>query len=261
VRYRTLLNEITIDRGVTKICVRKDSRSNKLRVEMWVMEQALIQGLKVPRPISYSVNAHNQEILVMERIIGTALTSQISSESCASFHDIGRQLGQAIRKYRGFGWINPETMTGVYATWLDFLTDYICRYSSQVIKAGYLKQTELEITLEALEKEPLLNLPKSGLVHRDLKPSNIINTTQGAFLIDWECAMLGDPEYDLAVYLINYGHGLHWSNLLSGFGQFHPRLIHLYQISALIGAIDFRLTFHQPVKKKSLYLSRLIKGL
>lgn len=260
-RYYRRLNTLVIGEKVIKICTKPDSRREKLKVEMWAMEQARLQGMRVPKSFQYTRNSLGQEVLVMEYIDGKMLTTKITDESCMTFFDIGKQLGSLQRIYQSFGWIDPVSLDGVYQTWRDFLLDYTNRYGGQILHHGCLTQAELDRVIEVIEDEPLLVQKQSALVYRDLKPTNIISTSQGAYLIDWECAILGDPEYDLALYLSKFGKGSHWDNLVKGFGEIHQRLTHIYLILALIGQIDFCLTFKYGIKTKLTFLKELVATL
>lgn len=261
-RYYRRLNTLDIGDRVTKICTKPDSRHEKLKVEMWAMEQARLQGMRVPKPFLYMRNSADQEVLVMEFINGkTLMPTKITDKSRMAFLDIGKQLGSLQRIYQSFGWIDPATMEGVYQSWQDFLLDYTNRYGGQILNQGCLTQVEFERVVEVIKSEPLLIQKQSTLVYRDLKPTNIITTPQGAYLIDWECAIPGDPEYDLALYLAKFGKGSHWNSLISGFGEIHQRLIHIYLILALIGQIDFCLTFKYGIKAKLSLLKELVATL
>ena len=260
-RYYRRLNTLDIGEKVTKVCTKSDSRYEKLKVEKWAMEQAYLQGIRVPKSFQYTRDSAGREVLVMEFINGKTLTPKITDESCEAFFDIGRQLGGLRRIYRRFGWIDSVSMEGVYESWRDFLMDYTKRYGGQILNQGCVTRVELALVVEAIENEPLLVQARSALIHRDLNPKNVIATSWGAYLIDWECVILGDPEYDLAVYLAQFGKGLHWDNLVKGFGEIHQRLIHIYQVLSLIGQIDYSLTFNYGIKTKLSLLRKLVATL
>lgn len=256
------LNSIRINSAVTKTCIVYEKiRPEKLRVEKWAIEEAASQGVRVPEIESYHRDHRNREVLVMERIMGATLTSRVSTMSCQAFHDIGRQLGNLPRKYPRFGWIDSQTMMGTYSSWAGFLTDYTTYYGRQLETKGLLDDDRLAVILRSIENESSLDQPKSALVHRDLKPGNIIVNESGPYLIDWENVVLGDPEFDLAIYVARFGQGSHWNNLLAGFGEINKQLNPLYQIIALIGLIDFCVTYKYGVTQKTLKLSGLITRL
>ena len=66
-----------------------------------------------------------------------------------------------------------------------------------VATTALLQQAALSDTYALPEKD----VSRLSLVHGDPVPANIIASKQGLTLIDWQCANIGDPAADLAIFL------------------------------------------------------------
>jgi len=247
---------------VTKICVVQEiTRPQKLAIEKWALDEALTQGLHVPRVLSYYRNSASQEILELERLPGKSLTYKQSDLSGQAFADIGSQLVSRKSKYTGFGWIDPANSRGVFEGWPQFLEDFTGKYGRQICDKGVISQMELNAILKCLQSSSCLNLAGSSLVHRDIKPGNVIWDGQRAYLIDWENVILGDPMFDLALYLARFGTDHHWQAMSAAFKELDSWRLLVYQVVALIGLTDFCLTHGFGIKQKTRKLKALLRKL
>lgn len=247
---------------ITKTCVVSEtSRPHKLLVEKWALEEAYRQGINVPKVINYARDYEGKEVLVLERIPGRPLGFKPSRENVEAFKQIGHMLSRRTCRFKSFGWINPKTMRGVYPSWKDFLCSFSERYGKQLLECCVLDSQGLDLFIRQLENNTSLDLERSAIVHRDIKPQNIVWGERGAYLIDWENVILGDPNYDLAIYLVRFGNNEGGQVLISSVQDMNEELMSLYQISALIGLIDFCLTYAYGVKGKIQRLKALLRRL
>lgn len=255
------LNKIEIQVAhVVKTCVVKEtSRPQKLYVEKWALEQSRREGIQTPRVISYSFDEN--EILEMERVPGCSLGYRITDKSIDAFSAIGEQLARRRTDHIGYGWINPATMQGIYLSWLHFLYEYAETYTAPLVKSKVIDSTIRSRLLDALIVCDELGDAPSALVHRDIKPGNIIWGEQGAYLIDWENVILGDPFYDLCVYRCRFGTGRRWDALLEPAKPVSKHVETLYLAVALVGLIDFCITYKYGIRQKSQQLRTIIERL
>ena len=241
---------------VVKTCVVKEtSRPKKLLVEKWALDQARLEGIQTPQVISYS--DHGNETLIMQRVRGTSLGREVTLESLLAFAAIGEQLAARRQDHLGYGWIDPTLMQGAYNSWVEFLCDYTERYTEPLVRRDVINTTLQKKVLKAISHYHELRNTPSSLVHRDIKPGNIVWGDQGAFLIDWENVILGDPFYDLCVYRCRFGTGRRWDRLAAPINSASKRVENLYLAIALIGVIDFCITYGYGIKQKSKQLYAL----
>lgn len=254
------LNEVDVQsQQVVKTCVvKEETRPQKLFIEKWALEQARTEGIQTPQIISYRRDERDNEVLVMERVAGIALSHKITDESVQAFTQVGKQLAKRRTDHHGYGWIDPRTMMGIYSTWKEFLLDYAMAYCPQLIKCSIILPDEQTKLLDRIAGCLELDNAPSSLVHRDVKPSNIIWGENGAFLIDWENVMLGDPYYDLCVYQYRFGTGRRWDSLMAETQTVDPTVECIYSSIALIGGIDFCVTYKYGIREKSKQLRELI---
>lgn len=245
---------------VTKTCVVKESlRPRKLLIEGWAMNQARLEGIKTPKVISY--RRTDNEVLVMERVPGNSLGREVTSNSIRAFSEIGKQLACRRGDHIGYGWIDPVSMNGVYSTWAGFLRDYVTSYCTPLVRYSVITTSMQDRLLDSLAQCKELTDAPSALVHRDIKPGNIVWGENGAYLIDWENVMLGDPFFDLCVYRCRYGSGRRWDALSGPAGIVSEQMQALYLAVALVGIIDFCITYKYGIRQKSRQLCSIIERL
>ena len=107
----------------------------------------------------------------------------------------------------GFGSLTPEGQ-GLFSSWSEALLD-VNNDRPENLTFGWRKA--LAESPEALQKvdqlyEKLINLvqfcpEQKHLIHSDLLYQNLlVNNHQISAVLDWGCAMIGDPAYDLAIF-------------------------------------------------------------
>jgi fructosamine-3-kinase len=205
------------------------------------MGEALSQGIKVPRVLNYYRNNLGREVLVQERIPGKLLGQLKNGGPSQIYREIGRQLAGRKSDYKKFGWIDPLTMTGVFLSWPEFLHSFVSRYGTELLRPKVVTEAELESITRWIEGSSSIRLSQSSLVHRDLAPDNIIWGPRGAYIIDWENAILGDPLFDLAVFRAHHGVGRQWKALIEVGPAFEEETMRFYTAIVLLGIVLFHL--------------------
>lgn len=151
--------------------------------EMTILEKLQLTHF-VPR-LYYS----DSSILVTEYIDGYALDAENSLK-----HDIRKQIEQAI------GVIQAIEIPSLSPTSYEQYLRQYCEQLSPLYLERTLKQSLLQIAhiIDAEDWHPVL-------CHHDLIPENIIQGANGLFIIDWEYASLGHPQFDY-LRLLNSHH-------------------------------------------------------
>ena len=192
---------------VTKIAnVFETARPKRLGVEAYSMEKASSYGLPVPAVREYGIDQGGKEYLVMEKIEGKSVADPSLTTPLESVY---RRLGEVIRRtpqeYRTFGWIVPGTFQGISNSWNEFMSKHIETYASGLQRRGKLDNSEVRQIVETVSRQ-VPDITRAGLIHRDLKPLNLMleHKSNRLVILDWECAMIGDPLYDIGVLQSRY---------------------------------------------------------
>ena len=254
------LNMIEIKDIIVKTCiVREKTRPYKLQIEAWALDHASRMGINSPKVLNYYRNGSGQEVLVLEKIPGNHLDSSIQP-NLMMYRKLGEQLSRRFNLNCGFGWIDPETKHGLYNTWISFLLDFVQQYGGQLCKHGIISNQNLEYIKLIISDVIPSAIYFSTIVHRDLKPQNIIYSRSRVFLIDWENVILGDPAFDFALFKARFGGGLR-HKYLSKYSEINQITELIYEIVALIGWIDFCITYRYGINGKTKKLQKLLSNL
>lgn len=237
-------------------------RPYRLKVEAWALSQARLQGLNTPRVIDYYRNSEGLEVLLVERIYGEHLSRRASEENARVMLDVGSQMISLEGVSEGYGWINPDSMVGTSKDWRSFISSYAYTYGDRLISKGVIEKDYIQEVYKMIDRLDL-DIPAPYLVHRDIKPGNIIEGHDGkTWIVDWENVILGDPFYDIAVFGVQYNHGILWEALVRGYGidVSIPRYA-LYEIVALIGVVNFYQKYEIDCPRRKRQLRKLIQRL
>lgn len=264
-RGRLNTMEFVNERIVRKIgVVQEEVRPSRLKVEAWALSQARLRGVNTPGVLNYYRDSGGREVLVLERIPGKHLLRSISQENTEHIFRVGTQIALLSKAPldRGWGWVNPVSMTGISECWQSFLLLYVQTYHKRFVEENIIEEAYLQKIYSAIDSINL-NTLEPCLVHRDIKPSNVIlGNNDIVWIVDWENTILGDSLYDLAIFGVRYGHGVLWKNLTLGCG-FDVSLPEyaLYEVIGLIGLIDFYREYQINYGERQKQLHKLIQRL
>jgi serine/threonine protein kinase len=153
---------------------------------MWEM------GLPVPQPFEL-VELDNRPGIVFERIYGSTLRERFfeilylqinNDQSTIDWKEV-RLAASLLAKFHHFTNYKLPTQQR------EFLT-------SQILKVNYLKDKEKKAVIDILNRLPQNN----KICHGDANPNNIIIRNGEPILIDWLDANSGNPEVDVAEFII-----------------------------------------------------------
>jgi aminoglycoside phosphotransferase (APT) family kinase protein len=164
-------------------------------------------SIPVPEVYAYdnSETEFNFKYIVMERVEGKEMYEFMEySENQHLIRQTGELLGELHNK------IEFEDFGGLKATENDFVEVEPQEWSSMFKQliwkiTSHLEKIEAQETRDRIRNivEENLHLLESRdnpvLLHQEFSPRNMVGTSEGInAVIDWERAISGDPEYDLA---------------------------------------------------------------
>jgi hypothetical protein len=268
--HRGRLNEILITEQNERPFLIKRSRRyesarpRRLAIECWALNHARDLGLPVPAVITYQ-GGGGGETIYLEQMSGHKLSEVVTELKLVAFYELGLEIGKLLkRSCKGFGWIDPESQTGVFTDWPAFLGSYVRRYSPKVIGEGIMSESEVKGIYTKLQDLPSV---KSTLIHRDLKANNLLmKDGHLTAILDWENAILGDGLFDLAVLSARLGPCSEippaaqegYEKIVGAIDHFR---LDLYIPVVLIGEIEFRMTRSYPFESHARRLRNTIKDL
>ena len=144
-----------------------------------------LQGTNIVPRFYYA----DSEILVSEYIDGYALDADKALKP-----DTKRQIVQALEKIQSIELPDLDTLN-----YELYLREY-CNQLSPLYLDKKIRQALFQIArnIDAQDWHPVL-------CHHDLIPENIIQSANGIFIIDWEYAAVGHPQFD-SIRLLNSHH-------------------------------------------------------
>ena len=223
-------------------------RPKRLLIEKFVMEKLEKYGISVPKVLNYGIFVDGREYIKIKHIKGKKVSPKDSSVNLFGiYRNIGNQLRKIPLEFKRFGWINPATFDGEFATWNKYLYNFVQKYGLRLCIRGILKKSQIAIVLKYIKKLPD-NFKTAGFVHKDLKPQNLIFNPRNkrVYILDWENAILGDPLLDVAILKTNFKNQKIYHGFIKGFlnrslDNTERKNIDLYSVIAIIGALNFNL--------------------
>ncbi|WP_026907501.1 aminoglycoside phosphotransferase family protein [Paucisalibacillus globulus] len=165
-----------------KIALEREFKNNLIAWEM---------GLAVPRP--YEIVAYNDRPgIVFDRVVGETLKERLfnniieqvsKGQSTLDFNDI-RHTARLLSEIHRISHkeLRPQR---------EFL-------KKQIVSVNYLNDSEKDAVIGILDGLPI----KSQMCHGDPNPNNIVMSNGNPVFIDWNDASCGNPETDVAEYII-----------------------------------------------------------
>ncbi|MBR7552694.1 phosphotransferase [Allobacillus sp. GCM10007491] len=153
-------------------------------------------GLPVPQPFGV-LYVGKRPGLVVERIHGMSPKERL-------FHELLQQDEGQLRlptndikeTARMLSQIHQHTHTA-----LPSQRDYIAR---NILSVDYLTNEEKQTILSMMDAIPI----KQQICHGDPNPNNIIVSNRRHFFIDWNDTTIGNPEADIAEYIVMMRHAI-----------------------------------------------------
>ena len=166
-----------------------------------------LQGTNIVPRFYYA----DSEILVSEYIDGYALDADKALKP-----DTKRQIVQALEKIQSIELPDLDTLN-----YELYLREY-CNQLSPLYLDKKIRQALFQIArnIDAQEWHPVL-------CHHDLIPENIIQSANGIFIIDWEYAAAGHPQFD-SIRLLNSHHIMDIPANISGLQALQAILVQLW---------------------------------
>lgn len=153
-------------------------------------------GLPVPRPYEL-VTIEGRSGIVFERIIGESLMDRFVHEAIQQFESLsppeGSEDDDGVR-------ITARLLHQVHSHSVLDMPDQRLNIKHDIQCASYLSDTDKAAAIAQLDELQV----KQQLCHGDPNPGNILIRDHEPVIIDWNNASLGNPEADLAEYIIMF---------------------------------------------------------
>jgi hygromycin-B 4-O-kinase len=185
------------------VVVRVSKRRQGFAVDERASRMLAGSGIRVPRfqgigPIE------DAWWCLTERLPGTRLCDlpmdRIAAAAPAVAATLGRLHAVDVSGTTGYGGIDPATGNGYQAAWADCVFGGVPDAWPGVESAEDRKVLETLTDLVQAESAPVP--PVRALVHGDCSADNLVLDEDGTVgVLDLECAMLGDPLWDVAYQL------------------------------------------------------------
>ncbi|WP_010095633.1 aminoglycoside phosphotransferase family protein [Ornithinibacillus scapharcae] len=149
-------------------------------------------GLAVPKPYEM-IDYHDRPGIVYERIFGKTLRERFFENLIPQNHvDSNLDWNDARLSARILAKVhNTLSHKEIPSQQRDFL-------KRQILSVNYLSEFEKEAVLDILNSLPA----KDNICHGDANPNNLLFSNEQPILIDWMNASNGNPEADLAEFII-----------------------------------------------------------
>jgi hygromycin-B 4-O-kinase len=185
------------------VIVRVNLRREGFELDAWAANVLPEQGISVPEVLT--VGAVGEAwCCVSTRLPGTRLCdlseSAVDDAAPAVAETLRRIGGTPLLGARGLGGIDPATGNGRNRSWAEAVAWGVPKSWPELSEPAERAFLESLSAATLADVEALPDFDR--LVHGDYSADNLIVAEDGAIgVIDWECAMIGDPLWDLAYQL------------------------------------------------------------
>lgn len=150
-------------------------------------------GLPVPEPFGL-VTVEGRPGIVFERIYGDSILNRIVSKTVGLNK---REIALDLLEDHLHARITARLLYQIHTNSVR-LSCQREKIRNDIRRAPSLTKPEIETLIAQLDQLPI----KQQLCHGDPNPGNILLRDHDAFIIDWNDASTGNPEADLAEYVI-----------------------------------------------------------
>jgi hygromycin-B 4-O-kinase len=185
------------------VVVRVSKRRKNFEVDERASRMLEGSGVRVPR--FHGIGAIEDAWWCLTgRLPGTRLCDlpmdRIEAAAPAVAATLERLHAVDVSRTTGFGGLDPETGNGYNASWADWILRGVPRDWAGVNSTEDRKI--LETLSEEMHAETASLPPVRALVHGDCSADNLVIDEDGTVgVLDLECAMFGDPLWDVAYQL------------------------------------------------------------
>lgn len=152
------------------------------------------KGISIPQPFEL-VDVNGRSGIVFERLYGETLMERFINQflSPSVTKDNIKKLN-----YEDSPRITAKILSKIHRKSIPNMPSQREDIIYSIKRGNYLTISEKELVIEILNSIPL----KQQICHGDPNPNNIFIRDNKALLIDWMNASIGNPEADLAEYII-----------------------------------------------------------
>ncbi|WP_440114157.1 phosphotransferase family protein [Paenibacillus sp. QZ-Y1] len=165
-----------------------------LEAELHHCRMASACGLPVPKPYDL-VTVEGRAGIVFERIDGETIMHRFVDRAVEQSRmqkplDVTEDFVNAR--------ITAQLFHQIHSHSVDHMPSQRDNVKHNIVEAQYLSEAEKAAVIAQLDQLPM----KQQLCHGDPNPGNILLRDNDAVIIDWNNASTGNPEADLAEYII-----------------------------------------------------------
>lgn len=172
---------------------KSNTSSDALQREWKHTRSAWECGLPVPEPFG-PVTVEGRPGVVFERIYGESILDRFINKTIGPNKRVnGLDLMEDHLDAR----ITAQLLYQIHTNSVS-LSSQRTRIRNDIVRAPSLTKAEIETLISHLDRLPV----KQQLCHGDPNPGNILLRDHDALFIDWNDASIGNPEADLAEYVI-----------------------------------------------------------
>jgi aminoglycoside phosphotransferase (APT) family kinase protein len=234
----------------------EESSAPRLQKALLAQERAASVGVKVPAIIASQLEVTDPaeySWMVEEYLRGCEfyperMDPELRKPTSA---DIGRQLRLLHTvKLDGFGYLTRDLQDAPHATWADWVDEQEPMVE-EALRIVACRPADIPLIENAYRSLRRTYLGAPRLCHGDFSDDNLM-VKDGSLIgvIDWECALAGDPASDVAYWFMWHGDFDCLDGLLSGYAPADPggfrRRVNAHRILCAVKFICWFSERHDP---------------